>query len=59
MNKCDLVISINGKQELSTSGGEYNIEVLRIEDQGLYALRRYTADDVSYLTANFLLNVTG
>ena len=38
---------------------EYIIDVLKIENQGLYSLRRKTSADVTYSTAGFMLTVTG
>ena len=56
---CEWSMERDSFADYSISDTEYVIDVLRIENQGLYSLRRKTSADVTYSTAGFMLTVTG
>ena len=56
---CEWLMERDAVADYSISDTEYVIDVLRIENQGLYSLRRNTSADVTYSTAGFMLAVTG
>ena len=56
---CEWLMERDAVADYSISDTEYVIDVLRIENQGLYSLRRKTSTDVTYSTAGFMLTVTG
>ena len=56
---CEWLVERDAVANYSVSDTEYVINVLKIENQGLYSLRRKTSADVTYSTAGFMLTVTG
>ena len=56
---CEWLMERDGVANYSISDSEYIIDILKIEDQGHYSLRRKTSAGVTYSTAGFMLTVTG